>query len=343
MSATSAAKALKTLEKPLRLAFVGTGWIGRHRMEAIISSNVAEATVICDPAPTVRTEAGRLVPEAVQVSSFEDVFDHELDGVVIATPSAQHAAQSLAALERGIPVFCQKPLGRNTAETKKVVDAARTADRLLGIDLSYRQTGGMQKVRELVAQGELGDVFAVDVVFHNAYGPDKSWFYDRDQSGGGCVIDLGVHLVDLALWVLDFPDILHAHSQLFQKGRPWGSQADGVEDAAWATLVLYNGTVIRLACSWGLHAGQDAVISCKFHGTKGGASFSNKGGSFYDFETRQLTGTSHRILHDEPEDWGGRAAVHWAKDLVQRPTFNPQAEELIKVAAALDRIYGRPI
>ena len=84
-----------------------------------------------------------------------------------------------------------------------MVDAARRAGRRLGVDYSYRFTDGMRALREMVARGELGRVFAVDAVFHNAYGPDKAWCRDPRLAGGGALMDLGVHLVDLALWVLD--------------------------------------------------------------------------------------------------------------------------------------------
>src|SRR5205085_415527 len=124
----------------------------------------------------------------------------DLDGLVIATPSASHAVQARAALERGIAVFCQKPLARTAAETASVVEAARAANRLLGVDLSYRHTEAMRHIGALARSGELGDIYAIDLVFHNAYGPDKAWFRDVKLSGGGCVIDLGTHLVDLALW-----------------------------------------------------------------------------------------------------------------------------------------------
>ena len=77
------------------------------------------------------------------------------------------------------------------------MDAAREADRLLGVDLSYRHTEAVRRIKALIDDGRLGDIFAADLVFHNAYGPGKPWFFDKNQSGGGCVIDLGVHLVDL--------------------------------------------------------------------------------------------------------------------------------------------------
>src|SRR5690606_35925284 len=109
--------------------------------------------------------------------------------------------QAIQALRRGIPVFCQKPLARTRAETSRVIQEARAADLLLAVDLSYRFTSGIQRIRQIVQSGELGKVFAVNLVFHNAYGPDKAWFYDYNLAGGGCAIDLGIHLVDLAFWI----------------------------------------------------------------------------------------------------------------------------------------------
>ena len=150
-------------------------------------------------------EAGRLAPDAELVSTLDELLALALDGVVIATPSALHAEQSIQALERGAAVFCQKPLGRTAGEARAVVEAARAADRLLARRPLLPLHRGHAAHRELVRGGALGRVYAVDLVFHNAYGPDKPWFYDRALSGGGCVMDLGVHLVDLALWTLDFP------------------------------------------------------------------------------------------------------------------------------------------
>jgi predicted dehydrogenase len=252
-----------------RLGFLGVGWIGRHRMEAIVATGAAEVAAIADPSPEMAAEAGKLAPGAQVVGGLDEILAAGVDGVVIATPSALHAEQSIAALRAGAAVFCQKPLGRTAAEAQAVVEAARAADRLLGVDLSYRFTDGMRRIRELIAGGELGRVFAVDLVFHNAYGPDKPWFYDPTLSGGGCVMDLGVHLVDLALWALDFPAVSEVSSQLFAGGEPLTGH-ERVEDYAVATLELSNGTAVQLACSWRLQAGCDAVIGASFYGTEGG-------------------------------------------------------------------------
>ncbi len=119
-----------------RVGFLGVGWIGRSRMQAIVETGAVEAAAVSDPSPECVEEARKLAPGAEVAASFEEMLERDLDGIVIATPSALHADQSIAALERGMAVFCQKPLGRNAAEAEAVVGAARQADRLLAVDFS---------------------------------------------------------------------------------------------------------------------------------------------------------------------------------------------------------------
>ena len=135
----------------------------------------------------------------------------------------------------------------------------------------------------------VGEIFAVDLVFHNAYGPDKPWFYDPAQSGGGCLIDLGIHLLDAALWILETP-IRRVEGRLFNNGKPLGNRRDVCEDYASARIELDRGAILNLACSWNLHAGRDAVIETVFYGTKGGAAMRNVNGSFFDFTAERFTG-----------------------------------------------------
>ena len=322
-----------------RLGFLGVGWIGRHRMEAMLATGAVDAAAIADPSSECAEQALALAPAARVVDGLDGLLGAGVDGIVVATPSALHAAQAIRALEAGAAVFCQKPLGRDRTEARAVVDSARAADRLLAVDLSYRFTEGAARIKERVRQGALGRVYAVDLVFHNAYGPDKPWFYDAALSGGGCVIDLGVHLVDLALWTLDFPKVAAVSSQLLSGGEPL--RAGGVEDYAVASLELEGGASVRLACSWRLPAGRDAIIRAALYGTGGGAALRNVGGSFYDFEAELYRGTSAETLASPPDEWGGRAAADWARRLAAGERFDPAADRLVEVAEVLDRIYGR--
>lgn len=297
-----------------RLGFVGLGWIGRARLDALEAEGVAEIAAVADPAVTDALD------------TIDELYHTDLDGVVIATPSALHAQQAISALEQGLAVFCQKPLGRTAAETLSVVEAARRAGCLLAVDLGYRQIEAFRMAREVVRSGELGEIVAGDLVFHNAHGPDKPWFYDPDLSGGGCVIDLGVHLVDLALWTLGVePEAVT--SRLV--GEP-------VEQFATAEL-----DQLRLVCSWNLHAGRDAVVEVTFYGSDGAVSVRNVDGSFYDFRCERMRGTSTEVLVEPPDEWGGRAVVEWAQRLAAGEGFDARAEEYVKVANILDRIYGR--
>ena len=321
-----------------RIGFLGTGWIGRHRMAAICATGEVDVAAVSDPDDASAAFALQVAPDADRVSSLEALLDQGLDGLVIATPSAAHAAQSIAALERDVAVFCQKPLATSAADAAAVVEAARLADRLLGVDFSYRGTAMVRAARNLMAQGALGQVFAADLTFHNAYGPDKPWFLDRARSGGGCVMDLGCHLIDAALWLLGDQEVISVEADLRRHGLP-GTAAE-VEDFALATLRLSGGSTVRLACSWNVHAGQDAEIGLRLLGTEGGFTGRNVGGSFYDFEALLCRGTHAERIVSPPDEWGGRMAADWARQLARSPRFDPEAEGLVKVSAAVDAIYA---
>ena len=344
MSSAATGTAARTGRTPsgrARLGFLGAGWIGRHRMEAIAGSGVAEVALVSDPAAECLEAGLGAAPGAVAADGLEALLDAGVDGVAIATPSALHADQALAAIERGVAVFCQKPLGRRAAETRAVVAAARERDVLLGVDLSYRFTAAMRALRDSVRDGTIGRVHAVDLVFHNAYGPDKAWFHDPLLSGGGCVIDLGIHLVDLLLWVLGGPEVEAVSSRLHRQGAPFVPDEGGVEDFCVAQLDLAGGVTARLACSWYLPAGRDAAIEATFYGQDGSVAAANVGGSFYDLRAERRHGTSTVPLVEPPDAWGGRAAVDWATRLAAGARYDPGVEAVVDVAEVLDRIYGR--
>ncbi|MFP4012740.1 MAG: Gfo/Idh/MocA family protein [Chitinispirillaceae bacterium] len=324
--------------KGLCLAFVGLGWIGRHRMEALVREGMVRRAVFVDRSRECLEEACRIIPDAQVAPAMEDVDLKEVDGVVIATPSALHSGQSIHALESGCAVFCQKPLARNYSECREVVEAARRNDRLLGVDFSYRFLEGTRMLKEFLDRGDIGRVYAVNAVFHNAYGPDKPWFYDPVLSGGGCVIDLGVHLIDLAFWLLGFPSVENVRSRLYSRGRPFSGE--GVEDFGSVQMDFGTGAAMNMACSWNLSAGKDAQIEFTLYGTEGALSLRNVNGSFYDFCLERYRGTQREVLCTPPDAWGGRAAVDWASRLAGGSgAFDEEAEKFCAVSELLDRVY----
>ena len=315
-------------------------------MEALARDGLAQVAALADPQAEALAAAAEVAPEAGRAESLEELLQHDLDGVVIATPSALHAEQAVAALERGLAVFCQKPLARDGTETRRVLEAARAAERLLAVDLSYRHVEALRAAHQQVASGALGRLHAIDLVFHNAYGPGKPWFTDPELAGGGCLIDLGTHLVDLALWLTDpmLPSAGHAGASNraieVETARTLSIHGHAVEDHATAELAL--GEVrARLACSWFSPAGRDCVFECTAWGSEGAVSVRNVGGSFYDFRAELRRGTSSETLVEPPDEWGGRAIAAWAERLRSDRGYAPAADEIEQIAETIDAIYAQ--
>ncbi|MFN7117438.1 MAG: Gfo/Idh/MocA family protein [Saprospiraceae bacterium] len=323
-----------------KLGFAGVGWIGRSRLEAIAQHTNATIAAVFDPAESAINQSKTHYENIQTATSFEHLLTLDLDGIVIATPSALHEQQTLQALEKGLPVFCQKPLARTAEATRRLVEKAREKNVLLGVDFSYRDALALQKVNELIKHDTIGEMFHANLIFHNAYGPDKSWYYDPALSGGGCVMDLGIHLVDMLFYL--FPDlkIKHIRSHLYNKGKLICNTQSNIEDFATVQIGFENDGSAQLTCSWNVSAGQDAVIEATFFGTKGGICFKNVNGSFYDFQTELYHGTSKNIIIAPPDEWMGRTAALWAMQLADNPSFDESALTYIKVAETLDRIYN---
>ncbi len=328
-----------TSPRRLRLGFIGLGWIGRKRLEAVAADPALEVAVLSDAIEERARAAAEQFPRARVEPDITKLLHHELDGVVIATPNACHAAQAIACLERGVPVFCQKPLAIDATETARVVAAAEAADRLLGVDFCYRHVQGMHSLRDRIAAGELGSIVSVDLEFHNAYSPDKAWSRDRSLAGGGCLLDLGVHLLDLALWLQGAPPMQLTRAHLFRDGRRVRGRDGVVEDLALAEFHQAGGAITRLACSWNSHIGRGAAIGMRLLGTAGGALWRNIDGSFYDFQLEVTRADSCERIGAAPDDWGARALLSWTRQLQRDRAFDPEASLAIRGAELIGEVY----
>src|SRR5690625_6865944 len=192
----------------LNLGFVGLGWIGRKRMEQLLTHPHITCSAIVEPEPEQAKKARHLAQGCRMLPDLDELLrDPSIDGVIIATPSALHARQTIQALEAGKAVFCQKPLGRNQQEVREVITASSKADQLVSIDLSYKFTRAFTSIYEILQSESTGKIFAVDLVFHNYYVPDNDWFFDLTLSDDGYVILPVFVLLDLTLCCLSFTSI----------------------------------------------------------------------------------------------------------------------------------------
>lgn len=331
------------MSAPPRLGFVGLGWIGKMRLDAVAATGAAQVAALCDPVAERLDAAGTDHAGSVRLEHYEEMVERTeelgLDGLVIATPNSLHLPQTLSALDHGLAVFCQKPLGLDAAQVERQIRAARSADRLLGVDLSYRFTRGADELGRILRAGELGELLHVEAVFHNAYGPDKSWCFDPAMAGGGALMDLGVHLLDLVLHLLTPED--GPPPQILQAaGRSW-PEADPIDRFTTARLLLDSGLPVHLAVSWEAHTGRDCDFRLRVHGSRGGACLRNVGGSFYDFELACFDGRSERITAREQGGWLDRGILDWTRRLGRSRRYDPEIERSLPVARALDAVYGR--
>ena len=317
-----------------KVGLLGLGWIGRARLKSLAEANLVDIVALADPSQEALVGARAHAPQARLCANVDELLASQLDGL--------HARACLAAFERGVAVFCQKPLARDTAETEQVVESARRADRLLRVDLCYRHTSALGALRAVVQQGRIGKVYAAELTFHNAYGPDKAWARDLSLAGGGCLVDLGVHLIDAAFWVLGEGQLAQANARLFAHGKPLGPRPNEVEDFAVGHLDLADRTRLSIACSWQSSFGNHARIRVALFGDRGGAAFENVSGSFYDFTCEVFHGSARERVYAGAEEWGGRAIVSWAEELVQSPRYRADSS-LLRVSQALDALYGRSL
>ncbi|HET6398372.1 MAG TPA: Gfo/Idh/MocA family oxidoreductase [Candidatus Thermoplasmatota archaeon] len=320
-----------------RLGFVGLGWIGRDRLRHAVTAGAATPAAYLEPDPANLAAANALAP-APAAQDLDDLLDRELDGVVIASPNHLHPEQARAVAERGLPVFCQKPLAHRRQDAERVISAAEGSNVLLAVDWSYRGTQALNALRQALHQGAIGDCYHAELAFHNAYGPDKAWYRDPQKAGGGCLLDLGCHLVDALQWLLPQEDFRVVRAHLYQGGRRL--QPNAIEDHAIVAL-QGQGTTAQVQSSWNVPSGGQADIRIHLFGTKGGLRFTNLGGSFYDFRAEHLTGTTSRSLCEPPDAWGGRQLVSWAHDLRDgRRVFRKDAWQVADNARLLEETYA---
>ncbi len=274
-------------------------------------------------------------PGTVWTSDLDELLERDLDGVVIDVPTALHADQAMAALGEGLAVFCQQPLGRNAEETRRVLGAAREADRLLAVDFAYRDMEALRAAQAIATSGEIGLIHSLDLSFHNAPGPDKDWCTKPELAGGGCLLDLGTHLVDLALCLTG------ASEFEVETARLLSLQGYEVEDHATAELTLGEDMRARLTCSWFQSLGRESSFECTAWGSDGAVSVRNIGGSPCCLQAELWHGTSSQILVEPPAEGDGRAIATWAQRLATDPGYNPTTDALELVAESIDAIYAR--
>jgi len=180
------------------------GFVTKKVIPLLMEIECAEIVKAFDPAPETRQRVAKDFG-LTTVDSFDAILDDDsINCVYVASPNYLHAEQTIAAAERGKHVFCQKPMARTAAEARPMVDACRKAGVQLGIGFCYRYAGAIEKIKELIKEGAIGTPTLLTTEFHLGYTKDNiAWRCDPKLSGGGPLMDLAPHLVDLARFIME--------------------------------------------------------------------------------------------------------------------------------------------
>ncbi|CAN5192965.1 Gfo/Idh/MocA family oxidoreductase [soil metagenome] len=275
--------------KPLRAGVVGLGWAGEQHLKNYLRMPNVEVKAIAGLEVDRLGQLGEQYGVSSLHESWEDlVARDDLDIVSVATPNHLHAPVAIAAFESGKHVLCEKPLARTGAEAEGIVRAAREAGRVLQIAFTQRERGDVQALRRHVEEGNLGKIYHAKATWMRRDGiPGMgSWFTDKNMAGGGPLIDLGVHMIDMALFLMDEPEVeavsCATYSELGPRGR--GSRANDddstktivgdayeVEDLATAFIRLSGGATLNLEAGWAAYRESSDDFGVTLYGTDGGA------------------------------------------------------------------------
>lgn len=291
--------------RPLQVGVIGLGWAGQQHMAAYAAHPDVELIAIAGEEPALLADLGDTYGVEHRVASWQEILEVPgLDAVSIAVPTFLHAPIAVAALERGIHVLSEKPIARNGDEGQLMVDAARRAGRVLEVVFNHRLRNDMQALAGIVSRGEIGTPYHARASWMRRRGIPLlgSWFTNQERSGGGPLVDIGVHVLDYALHVLGEPKVVSVtaatYSELGHRGiggarRQTADQsvsAYEVEDFASVFLRLEGGGTVVLETSWAVFRDPVDLMDIRLFASDGGADL--------------------RILLQDAEDVAGDLSVY---------------------------------
>ncbi|MHB0876242.1 MAG: Gfo/Idh/MocA family protein, partial [Anaerolineae bacterium] len=284
-----------------------------------------------------------------RTTNYEELLGSPaIDAVVVALPNALHAPVTVAALRAGKHVLCEKPRARNAAEAELMLAAARESGRKLMIHFNYRFTPAAMALYRYAQSGELGYVYHARSWWHRTRGIPGlgSWFTSKEAAGGGPLVDLGVHRLDLALWYLGYPRAVSVSGATYSAlgnelaarlGKPYE-----VEDMATAFIRFENGASLILEASWAANGELREEMLTQIYGTRGGAVHRNIGVS-YEFEARVFREEHGSYVTISPQIYPAdteSAQEHFARSILQDTQPIATAAQGLEVMRILDAVYA---
>jgi predicted dehydrogenase len=337
--------------KRLRIGVIG-GHMGRKHIEQYREHPGSDVVALADIDPvTLKADCREYGVKGYPTA--EAMFKAEaLDVVSVVVPNHLHKPLTLMGFKYGCHVLCEKPMALDAAEAKQMLAAAKKAKRRLMVNFSYRFTEQAWALKQRVAAGALGDIYFGRTLWHRRRGIPGfgGWFTTKKLAGGGPLIDLGVHRLDLALWLMGYPKPVWAMAGAYSAiAGPMAKKAGksfDVEDLACGQIRFDNGATLSVEASWAANIERQEWMDTLLLGTKAGLTQRNisSGTGFfgYDFEALLFTekdGSQYteRLMPPVPGVMPGPA--HFVDSILNKKPHIATGEEGVRVMEILDALY----
>lgn len=331
----------------LKVGIVGTGGIYRYaHLEGWKTAEHIEVVAVCDANAELAHQAQQDFPNAHVYTDYNELIAREdIDIVSISTPNKFHSIIAIAALEHGKHVFCEKPDAINVEEARKMADIANKHGKLMMVMRNNRFSAAAQHVKQLYNEGYFGELYAGRCGWIRTRGiPGRGgWFTTKEMSGGGPLIDLGVHMIDLAMWLSGDPVPKTVSGSTYRKfadspdetGQVPSGTFD-VEDLATGFIRFTNGASLQVEFSWAsnIEAEQRFV---EWRGTEAGFSIINNELTLYKEEAGEVISIKPELASTELAQHS--VNIHHFVDCVlgkAEPTITPQeGVHMIQILCAI--------
>ena len=260
----------------VRVGLVGTSWWAEAMyLPALADHPIGRITALCGRDPERTHKVASSWGIAHDFTDWSAMLDSEIDAVIVASPNESHFEITMAALDRGLPVLCEKPLGMSAVEARQMADRARANGTITMVPFTYRFMPTNQFVKKLIADGYVGRPYQLSMRYFAGYARDGAyaWRFDEAKAGAGIIGDLGSHWLDMSRWLLGEITAISAHRDSFvpRDPRPDMSSYNTVEDSAVILARFESGALATLqvsaVCWEGTPFGQ--IHELDLHGSDG--------------------------------------------------------------------------
>jgi len=327
-------------------AVIGLG-IGRGHLRALRANPAVRLVGACDTTPERISRVRDELPDLTADLFFDDYATMlkrtKPDAAIVALPNALHHRVTLDCLRAGAHVLCEKPMAMNVAEAQEMADTADKLGKTLMINFSYRFKPTTAAMEDVVNAGQLGEIYFARTGWLRQQGIPRGvgWFYKKQQAGGGPLIDLGVHRIDLAWYLMGKPKVTSVCGATFQKFGPNQLPEFDVEDFAAGQIRFADGRCLQVAVSWASFCEHPEQMWTELYGTKGAAIERNTGGG-YQWTVKFLQDLAGYRIGGEPTrlpSQGPGPIDHFVDCLVAGKQPGPSAADGVEVQRMLDGLY----